>query len=266
ADVQNLYDNGLADSVDILDAETAMIRARRAVDQAGTEDRNAMASLAALIGMENGTSITPTEALSLGDTSGVAAKAVPREIDRSELQRLDHLIAAADRSAALAKSGYFPSIAGFGGYSVGKPNKDMFNKTWNDYFSVGVSLTWELNLGGNTGRTAAAAREGAQSVRMSRRSLEETFMVQAATALNELKNALTVVASTASEYDIARRRFELARGKEKAGELAVNRFLEMETDLTVAELQHRTAVIRYHLARTEYQYAIGSPEIFGGLE
>jgi outer membrane protein len=266
ADVQNLFDNGLADSVDVLDAEAAVIRARRVVDQAKTGDKNAIAFLAAMIGMEDETSITPTEALSLGDTSGVVAAAVPLEIARAELRRLDHLIAAADESVALAKAEYLPSIAGFGGYSVGKPNKDMFNKTWNDYFSVGVSLSWELNFGGKAGRTADAARQSAQSARMSRRSLEEALIVQAATALNNLKHALTVVASTASEYDIARRRFELARQKEKAGELAINRFLEMETDLTVTELQHRTAVIRYHLARTEYQYAVGSPDIFGGLE
>ncbi len=265
ANVQNLYDNGLADSVDILDAEAAVVRAGRVADQAATGRQNATTSLATLVGMGEEESITPTEPLSLNDTINVAVMTVSQEITRAELRRLDHLIAASDRTAALAGSDYFPTLAGFGGYSVGKPNKDLFNKTWNDYFSVGLSLNWELNLGGKAGRNASAARQAAQSARMSRQSLQEALTVQAATALNNLKQALSIVAATATEYDIALRKFELARQKQKAGELTVNRLLEMETDLTVSEQQYKTAVIQYYLVRTDYQYAIGSPEIYGGL-
>jgi outer membrane protein TolC len=156
-------------------------------------------------------------------------------------------------------------VAGFGGYSVGKPNKDIFNKDWNDYFSVGLSLTWELNLGGKTSRNTWAARQAAQSARMGRHSLQEALAVQAATSLYSLKQAYAVLSSASAEYDLAARKFNLARQKQKAGELTVNRLLEMETDLTVSEQQTRSAVIQYFLAWTDYLYAIGSPEIYGGL-
>lgn len=263
--VQDLYNNGLADSVDILDAQAAVVRAGRLVDQAATGRRNAAASLAMLIGSGADTSITPTEPLSYGNLPDVETLTVPADIARPELQRLDHLTIASDQRAALAGTDYFPTLAGFGGYSVGKPNKDMFNKTWNDNVSVGLSLTWAVNLGGNTSRNVSAARQAAQSARMSRQSLQEALTVQAETSLNNLKQAFSVLASAATENDIAVRKFNLARQKQKAGELTVNDLLEMETDLTVSEQQNRTAVIQYFLAWTEYLYAIGSPDIYGGL-
>ncbi|MDD4053157.1 MAG: TolC family protein [candidate division Zixibacteria bacterium] len=263
--VQDLYDNGLADSVDILDAEATVVKAGRVANQAATSRKNATASLAMLIGVEDDTSITPTEPLSYGDIPDVETLTIPANIPRPELQRFDYLIAASDQSAALAGTDYFPTLAGFGGYSVGKPNKDMFNKSWNDYFSVGLSLAWELNLGGKTGRNVSAAHQAAHSARMSRQSLQEALTVQAETSLNNLKQAFSVLGTAGTEYDIAVRKFNLARQKQKAGELTVNRLLEMEMELTVSEQQHRSAVIQYFLAWTDYLYAIGSPEIYGGL-
>jgi outer membrane protein TolC len=263
--VQDFYDNGLADSIDILDAQAAVVKAGRAADQTVTGRKNAAVSLATLIGLPGDTSLTPTEPLSSGELPDVGTLTIPAEIPRPELQRLDYLIAASDQSAALAMADYIPTLAGFGGYSVGKPNKDMFNKTWNDYFSAGLSLTWDVNLGGKTSRNVSAARQTAQSTRMARRSLQDALTVQAETALNNLRQAYAALGSASAEHDIAVRKFNLARQKHKAGELTVNRLLEMELDLTVSEQQNRSAVIQYYLAWTEYLYAIGSPEIYGGL-
>lgn len=263
--VQDFYNNGLADSIDILDAQAAVVKAGRAADQAATSRRNAAVSLATLIGMPDDTSLTPTEPLSYGELPDVETLTIPADIPRPELKRLDYVIAASDQAAALALAEYVPTLAGFGGYSVGKPNKDMFNKTWNDYFSAGLSLTWDLNLGGKTARNASAARQTAQSARLTRRSLQEALTTQAVTALNNLKQAYATLGTAATEHDIAGRKFNLARQKHKAGELTVNRLLEMELELTVSEQQTRSAVIQYYQAWTEYLYAIGSPDIYGGL-
>jgi outer membrane protein len=263
--VQDFYDNGLADSIDILDAQAAVVKAGRTADQATTARKNAAVSLATMIGTPDDTALTPTELLSYGELPDVETLSIPADIPRPELKRLDHLIAASDQSAALALAEYIPTLAGFGGYSVGKPNKDMFNKTWNDYFSAGLSLTWEMNLGGKTSRNASAARQTAQSARLTRRSLQEALTTQAETALNNLKQAYGTLGAVSDEHDIAVRKFNLARQKHKAGELTVNRLLEMELELTVSEQQHRSAVIQYYLAWTEYLYAIGSPDIYGGL-
>lgn len=263
--VQDFYDNGMADSIDILDAQAAVVKAGRALDQAATGRRNAAVALVTVIGMPDDTALTPTEPLSYGELPDVETLTIPDDSPRPELQRLDHLIAAADQSAALATAEYIPTLAGFGGYSVGKPNKDMFNKTWNDYFSAGLSLTWELNLGGKTSRNVSAARQTAQSARMARRSLQEALTTQAETARNNVKQAYVTLGTASAEYDIAVRKFNLARRKHQAGELTVNRLLEMELELTVSEQQNRSAVIQYFLAWTEYLYAIGSPEIYGGL-
>ncbi len=263
--VQNLYDYGLADSVDILDAETALERARRATDQAGTGRRNAMTTLATLLGVGTASELQPGETLVPPDGMRLPDTTRPLEITRAELERLEHLIHAAEEASKLAVSDYAPIFSGFGGYSYGKPNQDMFEKSWNGYFSVGAALTWEFNVGGKTSRAVAAAQEVAGSARQSREALHESLVIQAAAARNNVVQAARVITSTAAEYDIAQRKFALAQGRQKEGTLSVNRLLEMETELTTAQQQYQAALVQFYLTRSDYLYAIGSPEIFGGL-
>jgi outer membrane protein TolC len=265
-DVQNLHQGGLADSLDILDAALALEKSRNLLEQQKAGFRNASIALAQLIGAESGETIEPTDSVPSLDPPEYANDKLGETISRAELERFDHLISAADRMTYIETSSYKPTISGFAGYSLGKPNRDLFQKSWNDYFSMGITLNWDLNLGGKNSRTIQSAKRAALSMRMARKALHDDLTLQQETAINNLKLAYTSSQFTKKELEIASQKYTLARQQRDEGQISVNRLLEMEAELTEVEQQYQVSIIQYYLAENEYLYAIGSAGIFGGLK
>jgi outer membrane protein TolC len=265
-DVQNLFQSGLADSVDILDAASATQQGLLGLTDKENLRRNASIALAQQLGLSALEEIAPTETapdplpLSDNDNSGQSLS-----IDRPELKGLDSRLRAANYLVSFNRAGYFPLLSGYAGYSYGKPNRDQFNKSWNGYFNVGLSLNWEFNLGNRTHHNINSARQSALSLEMSRRRLEENFNLQADLAHENLKKSYQYFVINKKELEIATHKFRLAREKHNAGKLSVNRLLEMESELATVEQGYYAAIINYYLAETEYLYAIGAPKIFGGF-
>ncbi len=263
--VSNLHESGLADSLDLLEAELAVESARQHVRRARTEEKNARVMLFQLIGDPPDTALTLDENVPDPDLTVYGEIARSPKFDRPEVQQLEFTIRAADRASRIELGEYLPTVSGFVGYSYGKPNKDMFGNTWNDYFTGGVMLNWTLNVAGKTGKDVGAARQRAASARMARKELLDNLQKQRTMALNNVSHAYETVGNFRAEYDISRRQYDLAKTQQEVGRLTVNRLLELETDLTAAEQQYRSSIFNYYLAETDLLYAVGSPRIFGGL-
>ncbi len=263
--VTNLHESGLADSLDLLEAELAVESARQQVRRARTEEKNARVMLLQLLGDKPDTAVTLVENVPDPDLTVYGEVAHIAKFDRPELQRLEYIVRAADKASRIQLGGYLPTVSGFVGYSYGKPNKDLFGNTWNHFFSGGVTLNWTLNVAGKTSKDIAAAREKAASARMARNELLDNLQKQRIMALNSVSHAYETVDNYRREYDISRRQYDLAKAQQEAGRLTVNRLLELETDLTTAEQRYRSSIFTYYLAETDLLYAVGSPRIFGGL-
>ncbi len=263
--VGNLYANGLADSLDLLEAELAVESARQYVRSARTEEKNARVMLFQLLGDPPDTTVIIPEDVPEPDLAVYGEISRSPQFDRPELQQLEYMIHAADKASRIQLGGYLPTVSGFVGYAYGMPNKDMFGKTWNDYFTGGLMLNWTLNVAGKTSKEIGAARQKAASARMARKELLDNLHKQRTMALNSVSHAYETVANYRTEYDISRRQYDLAKAQQEAGRLTVNRLLEMEADLTAAEQHYRSSIFTYYLAETDLLYAVGSPRIFGGL-
>jgi outer membrane protein len=263
--VSNLHQNGMADSLDLLEVELALESARQFVRGERTEEKNARVMLFKLLGEESDTAMNLVEDVPEPDLTAYDEIARSAEFDRPELKRLGYIISAADRSSKIELGGYLPTLSGFVGYSYGKPNKDIFGNTWNDYFTGGMTLNWTLNVAGKTSKDVGAARQKAESARMARKALLDNLQTQRDMALNTVRHAYQTVDNYRIEYDISRRQYNLAKTQQEAGRLTVNRLLELETDLTAAEQHYQSAIINYYLAETDLLYTVGSPRIFGGL-
>ncbi|MBI4720273.1 MAG: TolC family protein [Chitinivibrionia bacterium] len=263
-DVRNLFENGMADSLDLLDAGLAVREAMRLRDEKETARDNASSALARLIGTDPQDVLTPVDQVppppDEPDRSLAAAG-----IARPEVMMLDSRIRAAELQVRLARSQYAPILNGFGSYSAGKPNQDLFNKEWNDYFSAGVRLTWEFNLGGKVDGGVNAAIHAAESAKMMKKELEESLALAAAVAARGVRHAHEAHRIAREEYEIAKHKFRLAKEKQKAGSLSVNRLLELEAELAAVELRYLASKSGYYIAETELLYATGSERIYGGL-
>ncbi len=263
-DAQNLFQNGLADSIDLLDTELAFQQTRHALDIRRTARTNASSILANLIGMASNDNITITEERSSPDRDKYNQQSSAM-INRPELQALDSRIRSADQLARISAAGYFPDLSAYAGYSYGKPNRDQFNSTWNDFFMVGLSLNWTYNFGGKTRYSIKSARQSAFSARMEKRDLAEQLNLYADIALENINHAARSMAISEKEYQISQNKYRLAENKHSVGNLTINRLLELEKELTAAEQAYRASIINYYISENEYFYAVGSPEIYGGL-
>jgi outer membrane protein TolC len=263
--VMNLHDNGMADSLDLLEAEFAVETAQRQVDRVDTELKNAQVSLARLMGTDSIAVADLSEEIPIPDTSKCRALSIIPAPNRPELKRMDYLIDAADHATNAEMGKYLPVLNGYIGYSYGMPNRDWFEQTWNDYWTAGLIMTWELNLGLKTSKDVSAARQRAASARMARQNIYDDLATQRDVAVNAVRHAYEIYEITKAEYDLSRRRFDLARLQQEAGRISVNRLLELEAELASAEQGYRASVYAYYLAECDLLYAIGSSRIFGGL-
>jgi len=186
-------------------------------------------------------------------------------IVRPELVSLSNRTEAAKYQFKAKSAGYFPNISGFAGYSIGKPNRDFFKAEWDDYFSAGIILDWEFNFGGGTINDIHSARGYYHSARMDYKAYEEGLLLEAEVALKDLHHAYDIYQISKEEYSITARKFRLAGEKQRAGQIAVNRLLEMEAELAAAEQLYHVSIINYFLKESDLLYAVGSPKIYGGL-
>jgi outer membrane protein TolC len=265
-DVQNLFAVGMADSIDILETEVSQRGVDRLLEQTRNERRNACLSLARLLGAAETDSIVPTGAIPEPDPTLVVRPAEKSEpARRPELSVYDHQIESARYQRAIVKSNVLPVLSGMGGYALVKPDIGDRETNWQDAWFLGLTLAWDLNLGGKEFSESGQALEKVRSLEMKRKDLEDSLALQARIAWNNIEEAYAVYRITRDELNIARRRFALAEDKQRAGQMAVNRLLELESDLTQTEQQFEAARLRYFAAVTDYLYAVGSDAIRGGL-
>ncbi len=268
-DVAHLYDNGMADSVDILDAALAYEKGRTMLLEKQTGRRNASQALAVITGYPVNTVFKLSEEIAEPEQKiedYLALDIDSTSLKRPELDALEARLQAADRMVALARGSYLPNLSAFAAYSGGKPNRDMFDAKYDDYFSVGAMLTWEFNLGFKTRHTVSNAHRKREALRMTRDRLNESFFLEAKMDLEKLKNAYDIYRIALNEKDITEHKYRLAREKERAGDLSINRLVEMEAELTAAQEQYSASIINFYLAETELLHTIGSPQIYGGLK
>ncbi len=262
--VENLYQSGLADSLDILETMLAYETGSRSLSDMKTNFINASDVLKNVIGETNlSIEIVPSKALEIPTKPAYSSQTLSGVAGRPELSRLVHVIKAADEAASERRAAYFPNISGFAGYSYGMPNQDMFNKSWNDYFSAGISLNWSFNLGRETSYAVKSARAKASSLEMSYRAMEEALVLKAKIAYNNTLKSFSSYEIVQRELQFARRKYALAQQKQKEGNLSVNRLLEMEAELTTAEKRYEASIISFYRAENDFLYAIGSDKTTG---
>ncbi len=265
-DVDNLFRVGMADSVDILDAETARQNGLQILAEKETARKNASIILAQLTGLSSDLEIIPIESLTEPTSDQLpGGQPIAPKINRPELNALDSRIRSANLLIGLNKAAYVPNLSGYVGYSVGMPNRDQFNQTWNDYFTAGLALSWEFNLGGKVNNGALSARNTLFSAQMARSKLEESLLMQRDITVENLKYSYQAYLIAKEQFNLSTNKFRLAKERQKMGRMTVNRILELEAELAATEQFYKASIINYYLSDTEYMYANGSEKIYGGL-
>ncbi|MEJ2719536.1 MAG: TolC family protein [bacterium] len=261
-DVGNRFAAGLADSVDVLETEVSLRKAKRHLETTQNGRRNASATLARLIGTALNEPIIPTEPMS-EPVKPSGANIPPADTTaRPELEVLDRRLDALHQQRSVIKDAYLPVINGLGGYALVRPDLGQPGVSWQTIGFVGLSFSWDFNLGGQVSAQSGQVLQQIRSLEMTRQDAAQAFVLQARIARNNIDEAYRLYELSREEFNIAADQYRLAEGKMEAGALSVNRLVEIESDLAATEQEFEAARLRYFLAVTEYLYAIGSDSLW----
>lgn len=264
SDVQSLMADGVADSIDLNDACLALTRAQLGVTQAENQLRSAEIRTAILLGIDPTDKPEPTSSLPDPNSSDASASQLSAS-NKSEYQAATAAESIARAKVQLTIADFLPTLSAYGGYSYGKPNGDVFNKTWRDYWSTGANLSWSFNIGGRTKSKNSAARYELTSTQIERNRIEEQLDRDARLAREQLILALNRYQTSKIEYQIAGDQFRQAQARHQNGDLSSNRLLDIETSLTSAQSSLAASVADYWLAVAYLYYTTGSPKLQEGL-
>ncbi|MDD3642533.1 MAG: TolC family protein [Candidatus Krumholzibacteria bacterium] len=259
--VRSMFEAGAADSIDLLEADLAVAEASFALTRARVERRSAEIRLQILLGIDTG------EGLAIPETAPPPDEPPSLAADISGKPQLAAASAGIEAGLAevrISRADYLPSISLFSRYSIGKPNRDLFEGEWDDYFSVGAGLNWSFNLGNRTGHLTRAAESRVEALRLGRERIERDLSEAARLAGERMRLAWEEYRSARERHEITSANYRLAGRRHAAGDLPTNRLLEIEQSLSSSEAALAAARAGYHIARSGWLYAVGSDELRKG--
>ena len=165
----------------------------------------------------------------------------------------------------LTLSEFLPTLSAYGGYSAGKPNQNVFENKWRDFWQVGANLNWSFNLGGRGTSKRQAARFDLISSKSEQDRVAEQLGRDAQLAEMQVSLAYDKYESAKTEYRIAGDQFRLAQQQHQNGDLSSNRLTDIEASLTASQSAMAASLADYWLSLAAYYYAIGSPRLQEGF-
>jgi len=269
-EVSTLFTAGVADSLDLLEASLALTRAQFSVKLAASDRTSISIRLKTLLGLDPAGQIQtlkplpdpPSASAALPERKFAVSYASPH---KPELLAAGEAVRIAEARSRLVHSDYFPTLAAFGGYTYGKPNLDPLNKTWNDHFTIGATLTWSFNLGGRTGSNIGRAEAMLQSVSYEKERLEDELNRAAGLSHEAMALAVEKYDAAHTNFKITSDNYRLATIKHREGDLSANRLVQIETALAEAEATLAAALVDFYLARNAAFYTIGMDRLKKGL-
>ncbi|RME20505.1 MAG: TolC family protein, partial [Candidatus Zixiibacteriota bacterium] len=259
-DITNRFAAGVADSVDVLQAQLAVTNAELNLRNKQTSLATRRIALAVLLGLPVDEPIIPVDSLP-EPTLPVHPESV--RADKPELRSLGAAISQQRWRLRQQRADFFPTVSVYTGYSYGKPNLDRFNQTWSDYFTVGANLQWSFNLGGKTSHEISSRDYRLRALEYQRDDLQDRLAREARIAYEQLKLALERYRTAKKQVNIAEANYRLAVAQYDAGSITTNRLLEIEAALTSAQSSLAAGLATYYLAESNWLYAIGAPELRG---
>jgi outer membrane protein len=251
--------------VDVLGARADVAQSRQAVERARGEAEKARLALAATLGLEPTTSLTPDTVLppvfNPGDLDAGALVALATRSSPAIRQRHAAVAAARHRSAA-ARGRRLPVISGSFGYNrsvnqAGYGAWGEFNPlNYGHSFSISASLPLFTRF--QASAVIAAARAAAQDADHELRAAELSLQRDVRSALIDLANAYRSLQLAGQDAELSRERQELAQEQYRLGGANFTELQNVIDRTAQAERQLLDARFQFISARLVLEERIGT--------
>ena len=192
--------------------------------------------------------------LSLGEMDEYVAQALS---ERPELKETSSMEKGQLFRARAVRAAQFPQLYANASYHYGRPGVDFFEDEWMDYYTVGVSLRWQVWNWLQDQRQVKKARLDRERLGLQMEQLELDVRQQVTEAYQQLRTARQqielqrrLVSQERERYRITRENYEQANATSLDLSIA-------ENTLTSAELTLRQDYMEWFRHKLELQFATG---------
>jgi outer membrane protein TolC len=265
-DNKRRYDAGTVPRFNVLRAEVELANAKPKLSKAKNSYRTGKNNLATLLGFNVPHDVAEDIPLSISDK----LKAEPYEIQlgpsigkalaqRSELEALRAGEKSAHEDVIQAKSSYYPTLEGVGGYSWANRVFDPAHDLSHDIsgWTVGAQVSWNVFDFGLTRGKVKAASARQEKARIQTEDTQRKIEQQVRTAYSFFLEAKETLDSQTKVIEEAEEALRLANARADAGTGTQLDVLSAQTALTESRTTYSQALRDYAVAKARFERAIG---------
>jgi outer membrane protein len=260
-DARNRLELGFAARNELLAVETERARAELQVLAARNAAELAEANVRRLTGIERDRGIEPVaqaggDQYSRDDLEALVERALA---DRPELSALRARVSAADSATSATSAERMPQVGLAASYEYSNPNQKILplEDAWNDTWSVGVGVSWNVFDGGRKNAAEAEARANAHALREQLRDVEAWVRLEVTQSLLELSNAKAAESVARAGLEAALENERVTRDRYREGVSPSSELLDAESMALRAGLDVTEAVSGVRIALARVEKAVG---------
>ena len=270
-DARARYIAGVATKLEVLEAQTQLSRDRQTLTNGLGDQAKARRSLAALLDLPQ--DVTPTAANParvLGiwqpslQESIVAAYAFREELDQFILD-----ISINNSNANVALAAVQPVLSIFNNFNTsknqGQSNRsgsiDMADYNWDYRNAVGLSATWNIFDGGRSRALYRRNKQKAEESKFNFASKRDSIRSDVEDSFYDLRKASQNIHTTSTEVLSAAESLRLARLRFQAGVATQREIVDIQRDLTQAEVRYADAITDYNISIAQLRRRTGLDQV-----
>ena len=270
-DARARYLAGVATKLEVLEAQTQLSRDRQTLTDGLGGQARARRSLARLLDLPQ--DVTPTAANParvLGiwqpslQESIIAAYAFREELDQFILD-----ISINNSNANVALAAVQPVLSIFNNFNTsknqGQSNRsgsiDMADYNWDYRNAVGLSATWNIFDGGRSRALYRRNKQKAEESKFNFASKRDSIRSDVEDSFYDLRKASQNIHTTSTEVLSAAESLRLARLRFQAGVATQREIVDIQRDLTQAEVRYADAITDYNISIAQLRRRTGLDQV-----
>ena len=180
---------------------------------------------------------------------------------RPDLERLAKLTQAREEGVTGARSGFYPSVAAFGGWQLRKGATDHFGDSNNGWL-VGVQSQWNIFDGRATQGRVTQTKSLLEQTKLTLGEAQLAVEVEVRRAHSQWQQATELAEASALVIEQAMEAVRLANARYSAGTGTQLDVLSAQVDLTTARTNQIQAFYGYNVAVASLRKAMGQADEF----
>ena len=252
---KGFYDVGTKARIDVIKAEVDLSNAKLSLINAENAVKIAWVTLKNVMGTPDAPEYAIEDDLLFQNYAITLEEAKARAFEnRSDLKSIAAQRQAAETNINLARSGYYPVLSGFAGYTWAGQTKSMQDRSWN----AGLLLTVPLFSGFLTSHQVAEAKSNLYILKANEEASRQQVLLEVSQAYLNLQAAEASIATAELASRQAKENLDLANGRYAAGVGSPIEVSDAFATYVTAQANYTSALSNYKIAQATIEKAMGT--------